>query len=240
MEKYEIGDNTLFIYTSEQGSGFPFAKWTCYDAGLRVAFVARWPEIIKPGSVTHAMIQYVDVVPTLIEAAGGDPPKGLDGRSFLKVLIGEKDEHRDVVYGVHTTRGIINGTYCYPIRSIRTRTHKLILNLNHEATFTCIITRENSDDYGRMWISWLKKAEIDPEAKRRVKFFQHRPPLEFYNLIEDPWELHNLALSSVSNSENCLITELKQKLEYWMKEQGDFGIETEMKAFERQAQHSKF
>jgi len=116
IEKRGHEDNTLFIYTSEQGSGFPFSKWTCYDAGLHVAFVARWPGVIKSGSVTHAMIQYVDVVPTLIEAAGGIPPKELDGRSFLKVLKGEKDEHNNVAYGVHTTRGIINGTYCYTIR----------------------------------------------------------------------------------------------------------------------------
>ena len=59
--------------------------------------------------------------PTLIDAAEGEPIDGLDGRSFLPVLLGDTDEHNEVVYGVHTTRGIIAGTPGgYPIRSIRT------------------------------------------------------------------------------------------------------------------------
>ena len=109
-ERRNLFDDTLFMYTSEQGSGFPFAKWTCYEAGLHVGLVARWPGVITPGSVADAMVHYVDVTPTCIEAAGGELASGLDGRSFLPVLRGETDRHRDVVYGVHTTRGIINGT----------------------------------------------------------------------------------------------------------------------------------
>ena len=96
----------------------------------------RYIATVKAGSVAHAMVQYVDVVPTLIEAAGGDPTgidtgrpdangnTGFDGRSFLDILLGKTDKHNDVVYGAHTTRGIIAGSECYPVRSIRTETHK--------------------------------------------------------------------------------------------------------------------
>ena len=74
-----------------------------------------------------AFIQWLDPafcggywVTQLIEAAGGEPIEGLDGNSFYPVLLGETDKHNQYVYGAHTTRGIIAGSECYPIRSIRT------------------------------------------------------------------------------------------------------------------------
>lgn len=224
LSKNKLFDNTLFIYTSEQGSGFPHCKWTCYDTGLRVAFIARWPGRIKAGSIANAMIQYVDVVPTLIEAADAQPIKPLDGRSFLPVLLGKTDKHNDVVYGVHTTRGIISGTKTgYPIRSIRTKKYKYIINLNHKAAFENVVTARE----GRYWKSWLEKAKTDPKAANLVKAYQHRPAEEFYDILEDPYELNNLASNPANRS---LMDSLRKRLEAWMAQQVDRGMETEMAA----------
>jgi len=57
LKKHQLTDNTFVIVTSEQGSGFPFGKWTCYDTGLQTAFIARWPGRIKPGAVSEALIE---------------------------------------------------------------------------------------------------------------------------------------------------------------------------------------
>ncbi len=82
ISKYGYADNTLFIATTEQGSSLPFAKWTLYDAGLHTGFIVRWPGKIEPGSVCDALIEYSDVVPTFVEAAGGKPAPNLDGQSL--------------------------------------------------------------------------------------------------------------------------------------------------------------
>ncbi|MHC5038133.1 MAG: sulfatase family protein, partial [Planctomycetota bacterium] len=176
--------DTLVIATSEQGSAFPGGKWTCYDYGLRTQFIVRWPGVVKPGSKTDALIQYVDVVPTLVELAGGDPgaadtglpgdPKGgtgFDGRSFLNVLLGKADVHHEFVYGVHTTRGILFGQP-YPVRSIRDRRTKYIWNLMPDARFRNNITERNK---GGFWRSWVRDAQTNPKAAKLVKRFQHRP-----------------------------------------------------------------
>ena len=92
LDKHKLADNTLVIVVSEQGSSFPFGKWTCYDTGLQSAFIARWPGRIKPGVVNKAMIEYLDVLPTYIEAAGGKAPDVLDGKSLLDVLTGKATE----------------------------------------------------------------------------------------------------------------------------------------------------
>ncbi|MEX0866466.1 MAG: sulfatase, partial [Pirellulales bacterium] len=175
-------DNTLLIFTSEQGSGFPFAKWTCYENGLKTAFIARWPAAIKPGTRTPAMCQYIDVVPTFIEMAGGDPTladtgissaldgdrnldgRSFDGRSFLGVLLGRSEEHRKQVFGVHTTRGIIDGSKSYPVRSVRDARYKYIRNLNHSEAFTGLVLSD-----GGVYRAWREAAEADPKLRPRVR-----------------------------------------------------------------------
>ena len=54
------------------------------------------------------------------------------------VLIGAKNEHREYTFGVLTTSGIINGSESYPIRSIRSKKYKYILNLNYNQIFILI------------------------------------------------------------------------------------------------------
>jgi len=221
VESSGSADNTIFLYTSEQGSPFPFAKWTCYDLGLKTAMIVRWPGHVRPGSVSDAMVQYVDVLPTLLEAVGGKAPDGLDGKSFLPVLLGKADQHDEYVYGVHTTAGIIAGKP-YPVRSIRSKTHKYILNLMPEETFTNVITRTSR---GGFWGSWVRDAATNPFAAERVKMYQHRPTEEFYDVVNDPYELHNLADKPEYRAP---MGPMRRKLEAWMEQQGDQGVATEL------------
>lgn len=224
-------DNTIFIFTSEQGGQFPFAKWTCYDDGLKTAFIVRWPSKIKPGTRNNVLLQYADVTPTLIEIAGGNPNvintgnkdafgnTGFDGKSFDLVLNGDTEPMRKYVYGVHTTRGIIKGSDCYPIRSIRNIKYLYIQNLNHKAVFENILTGSP------LFKSWV---EMNPT---RATAYQKRPAEELYDIQTDPYCLTNLA------SEKNFYTikkDMQIELSKFMKQQGDKGIETEMKAFSRQ------
>jgi len=246
VDEAGLADRTIFIFTSEQGSNFTHSKWTCYDTGLRTALVVRWPGRVEPGSTTQAMVQYVDFTPTFIEAAGGDPAKvdtgrpgaadgghGFDGRSFLPVLLGDANAHHDYVYGIHTTRGIINGSESYPIRSIRDRRYKYIRNLAHETTFTNVVTRPERWD---LWKAWIEAAKTDAHARAIVEGYQHRPAEEFYDLETDPYELNNLAADPAHRAR---MDALGAKLDAWMKQQGDRGVETEMQTLQRQGKAGK-
>ncbi|MCP5112166.1 MAG: sulfatase, partial [bacterium] len=158
-------EKTLFAFCSEQGAQFPGAKWTCWELGLHEGVIMRWPGRIRAGSETVAMIQGVDWVPTLLEAAGAPVPDGLDGRSFLRVLDGETDEHAGEVFGVHTTRGIIEGSDCYPVRSVRDERYKLIWNPNAASEFRNVLITDDRENY---WQSWVEKAKTDETAARLV------------------------------------------------------------------------
>ena len=226
LDKHALADNTLVMVVSEQGNAFPFAKWTCYDHGLQSAMIVRWPGKVKAGTTTDAMVEYVDVTPTFIDVAGGEPVSPVDGRSFLSVLSGESETHKRHVFGIMTTHGIINGTDAYAIRSVRDTRYKLILNLNHQSKFTNACTRSPA------FQSMVAKAKTgDATARRLVHAYQNRPAVELYDMQKDPLELANIA--GQTGTEKHIIR-LRSKLEAWMKSQGDQGVETELKASERQ------
>ncbi len=216
LESRGLLDTSLFIYTSDHGAPLPFGKWTCYESGLRVPFAIRWPGHVVPGTTTDAMIEFVDVLPTFIELAGGTPPRDLDGNSFAKLLQGKVTEHRDTIYGAHTTEGINNGGF-YPIRSVRVGNLKYILNLNPDGTFTNNIT-EGGERFGDLWESWKALAKTNGWAEDRVTLYQHRPLQELYDLAVDPHELHNLAEDEEYAPQ---MVPLRRRLLFWMRDQDD-------------------
>ncbi len=218
-------DNTAMIFTTEQGAQYPGCKWTCYENGLNVGFIVRWPGQVKPGSVSDAMIHYVDVAPTLVEMAGGEAIKGLDGRTFLGVLRGKTKRHNSVTYGVHTQMNAIGSPPTgYAVRSIRAGKWKYIMNLNHKVTFKNALTQNDKENY---WASWVRTAKTDPKAARLVKRYLNRPAEEMYDLSKDPHELNNLA---GREKQAKVKARLKQQLQDWMTSQGDLGQATEMAA----------
>jgi arylsulfatase A-like enzyme len=65
-----------------------------YEGGIRVPMIARWPGKIKPGSVTDHVSAFWDVLPTITDIAGCDPPNDIDGLSFLPTLLGQKEKQK--------------------------------------------------------------------------------------------------------------------------------------------------
>jgi len=224
LEKHDLTDNTLVIVLSEQGWSFPFGKWTCYDTGLQSALVARWPGRIPAGAVNDAMVEYIDVLPTLIAAAGGTVPSDLQGSSLLPVLQNQTDQHKEYVYGEMTTRGIINGSETFGIRSVRSERFKLIVNFTPEVTF------QNACTSSDIFQSWVLAAKTDPEAAEKVRRYQHRPAIEFYDIVADPLEWNNLA-DDADFAEPLRVH--RSQLATWMAAQGDLGQATEAAALER-------
>ncbi|MCH7750953.1 MAG: sulfatase [Planctomycetes bacterium] len=232
-------DNTLVMYVSEQGSAFPYGgKWSVYDNGIRASTLVRWPGKIGPGTSSDALVQYVDVVPTFLEAAGIDPKTvdvscpdaggetGFDGRSFLEVLSGKRDTFRDYVFAQHTTVGINGYKEPYPMRAVRDSRYKLILNLAPQNTYTI-----NGIHKGQPITSWQEDAKTAPKLAARVEWLFKRPAEELYDIQSDPYEMKNLAPDPEYAS---IKTRLREQLDAWMTQQGDKGMETELIAISRQ------
>jgi uncharacterized sulfatase len=218
-------ENTLIIWLSEQGSQLPFGKWTCYDMGIHSAAVVRWPGKIRASTESDALVSYLDIVPTFLEMAGGEPEaESFDGHSFLPVLLGQAQSHHETVFAVNTTRGIYHGSEAYGIRAVTDGDWLLIRNLNPQAKFQNMVTHRDP-----IYSSW--KAVDSDFARSRVERYVKRPPVELYDLKNDPWCLENLAGSPLLAKRK---RELSRRLSTWMKEQGDEGDATERLAKTRQ------
>ncbi|MDR1009951.1 MAG: sulfatase [Opitutaceae bacterium] len=222
LDKHKLAGNTLVIVLTEQGNGFPFAKWTCYDAGVGSGCVIRWPGHVKPGSATDALVEYVDMIPTFCDAAGIKTPDDLDGRSFLPLLEGKTDKHKDYVFSIQTSRGIFAGPDYYGIRTVRDERYRYILNLTPKATF------KNTAIKTPWYKEWTAAARAgDAHAGQLTKRYQHRPAEELYDCEKDPWNTHNLIDDPALKERTA---NLRKQLAAWMKDQGDKGQATEMAA----------
>jgi N-sulfoglucosamine sulfohydrolase len=235
LEKTKQVDDTLVLFVSEQGCSLPYGgKWSLYDTGARVSAIMRYPPLIKPNSRSLALMQYVDVVPTVLEVAGRDPKsidtgcadaqgqRGFDGRSFLPLLTDAALPFRDYVYAQHTTVGVNGYLQPYPSRMVRDARYKLIRNLAPEHTFTI-----GGIHKGQPLASWQEDARSDTKLAARIEWLFKRPGEELYDLETDPFEMKNLA----GNPElDAIKTRLQKELDAWMQQQGDEGLDTELQA----------
>jgi len=129
LDEAGLAENTLVIYTSDQGFFLGdhglYDKRFMYEESIRVPFLVRWPEVIKPGEVQSAMGINVDFAPTFMDAAGLPLPADMQGRSLMPLFKGKvPDDWRGSWYyryyhdpGDHNTRAHYG---------VRTTTHKLI------------------------------------------------------------------------------------------------------------------
>lgn len=167
------------------------------------------------------MVSLADLLPTFMEAAGGDPPENIDGRSFLSVLAGDAKEHRNVVFGTHTGNdnggpGIAN--HC-PARTVRSATHRYAVNLAPKTLFTTHITGcKTGPHYLPHWDSWVELARTNEKAAKIVQAYQHRPREELFDIENDPYEMINLADNPTYEFQKRT---LRRQLAEWCKEQGD-------------------
>jgi len=217
-------NNTMLVYTSDHGMPWPFAKWSLYETGIRTPLIAVWPGKIKPDSTTDAMVSWIDLVPTMIELAGGTSPEGIDGRSFARVLRGETNQHRDVIYATHKGDKEKN---VYPIRSVRVGKWKYIRNLHPEFAYTTHTDVWAKEDpriknhwahAGRHWQSYLDAAKTDPDAAAFLHNYHSNPAEELYDLENDPFEKHNLATSPEQAEK---LAELRELIDNRMKKVKD-------------------
>lgn len=103
LERTGQRENTIVVFTSDHGEllgdhGIYLKGPMFYEEALRVPLVVDWPGPVRSDHRTDALVELVDLAPTLLEAAGVDVPRAMQGESFLDVLTGEVDRHRESVY----------------------------------------------------------------------------------------------------------------------------------------------
>lgn len=196
LKKYNLDNNTIVIYVNDNESQQRRTKNLLYDSSLNVPMIVRWPGHIKPGSISNAVVSFIDVLPTLLTITGGQIPSTIDGKNMLDVWEGRTDHHQDEIYASYS--GVIVGSERqetpFPIRAVRTHDYKYIRYPNYKVAH--------------------------PKLKGEMFPFE-----ELFDLKTDPKERKNLATVPEFLA---IKKELSDKVDAWMKRNGDIGIESEL------------
>lgn len=190
---------------------FPGAKGTCYDPGIHVPLLVRWPGVAAAGTVDKRLISHVDLAPTWVEMAGARPAAKMQGRSFAAALRGGAYTARPAVFSERNWHDNFD-----PIRSVRTERYKLIFNAAPHFPYRPALDLEQSPS----WASYLAQARRGALAPQHLRLLQpSRPMLEMYDLQNDPDEFVNIIDDPAHAGAR---KELLQRLGEWMHQTYDY------------------
>ena len=209
MKKMDLEKDTILIFLSEQGIAMPRGKWSPYEHGSRALCLAHWKGRILP-RITPALAMYCDIVPTLVDFAGGEDPL-LDGKS-LRGLWMEKEvkNHRDEV--------LISNVHPFWQKAIVTDTYKLIWTGHPEREHIWGNFNSKGKFFAKPWAEWVEKAKTHATAARKVERILQPKTFELYDIVSDPYETKDLA-SKAKHKQR--IKTLHEKLKSLMAECGE-------------------
>jgi N-sulfoglucosamine sulfohydrolase len=192
-----LEEETLVVFTTDHGLALPRAKCTLYEPGLQVAMLARYPARGWGGgrSIGDGMVSHLDLVPTVLELLELPQDPSLHGHSLVPMFDGLPYDRRRLVFGEMT-----HHDYYDPRRSVRTPRFKLIANFSSAPAFM---------DCSQSW---------SPRCNPVANPLDSHPPLELFDLADDPDELTNLADRP---EYAATMAELAVALLDWMRTTGD-------------------
>lgn len=215
LEKTGHLEDTVILFLGDHGPPFTRGKTSCYEAGLRVPFLVRWPGVAQP-HVSDRLVGSIDIYPTLLDAAGVQRPGGLHGRSLRPVL--PKDSQAEWRSTLAAEFHFHGASPFFPRRAITDGRYKLIHNL-----LAGKAQASEAVDGDAIWWPEVRKRPATDPVREVMERLVDPPEWELYDLQSDPGEWKNQAgkkdLQSVE-------TRLKASLANWSRETGDrFGDE---------------
>lgn len=195
LDANEMAEDTLVIYMGDNGFSFGehglIDKRHFYEESAKVPLLVRWPEKLQSGAPIQHLVQNIDIAPTILEAAGLQPPEDMQGMSFISLFAREETPWRDrifyeyywemdfpqtpTMFGVRTDRykyiryhGIWDTNEFYDLHTDPNEIHNLIDAPEHQERI-----RGFAGDIYR-WLETTDGMNIPLKSVVRPKFGDHR------------------------------------------------------------------
>lgn len=196
LEESGLAENTVVMYSSDQGfylgdHGW-FDKRFMYEESYRMPLLARWPGVIKPGSVNTDLVSNLDFAETFLNIAGAPIPSDMQGVSLVPLFKGDETEWRKSLY-YHYYEFYNNRRSAHMVRrhnGVRTQRYKLIhfYNLGEWELYDLEKDpREMKSVYDDPAYAQVV-TELKQELKRLQK--QYQVPDDTGSVEKDPPSLH--------------------------------------------------
>lgn len=198
-----LENNTYIFFVGDQGSPMVRHKQFLYDGGTHTPLIVRFPDKNMAGIRRKELVSNIDLSATSLKLAGIDIPEYMHGQNFL----GEH-EARNEVYTMRDRRDETVDR----IRAVRTDRYKYIRNFYPERPYMQYNAYKRNRYPEIVLMEVLKNREELTDAQL-LHMADKRPEAELYDLVNDPFEINNLAgLTEYKNTEQ----ELKEKLDKWI------------------------
>jgi arylsulfatase A-like enzyme len=220
LEADGLADNTIVIFFGDNGQAHVRGKQFCYESGLKVPLIIRWPKRFpapkhfKPGTVDNRLIAAIDLAPTMLGFAGVKKPAQMQGEIFLgdgaasprPYVFGARDRCDETVARFRT------------VRDVR---YRYIRNFMPERPFL-----QPNQYKERQYPVWNLLKQLDAEGKltpiQKMLTAPSMPAEELYDLETDPYEINNL-VNSTNSDHRIALKRLRAVLEKWIEETNDQG-----------------
>lgn len=196
IDKSGLGDNTIVIYTSDQGMYLGehgwFDKRFIYDQSMKTPLVIRYPKMIQPRTKDSSMVMLLDIAPTFMQLAGLKVPSDMQGQSLIPVFKGKDKEFRNAVF--YHYYEYPNEHNALPHFGIRTKRYVLVR-------------------FYKPSEAWKNK--MVNEGSLIIDTYNPKDYWEFYDLKADPEQLHNMY---EENKHSAVVKRLKAELNKLIKQ----------------------
>jgi len=214
LDREGLADNTAVIFIGDNGRCHVRGKQWLYDGGIRVPFIMRWPGKTDEGRVCDEMVSSIDISATVLQIAGIEPPGHMQGRA----LHGSDSERRACIFAARDRCDETEDR----IRCVRDKRYKYIRNFMPERPYTqtnVYIERH----YAMLTLLKEKQATGELTPAQALFMAPQKPKEEFYDIENDPHEIHNLAGSPDSEEATTRLGEMRTILEDWIAQTNDMG-----------------
>lgn len=211
LEQQGILENTLIIVMADNGRPYARDKSTLYDSGIKTPFIVYGLEQVAKGKVSESIISAIDIAPTILELANVEISPSFEGKSFAKLLANPETPLRKYAFSERNWHDFEDHG-----RSVRSQQYRYIRNNYNDLPAT-----PSADTvYHETWWELNRLYQQGALTKDQARpFLAPRPKEELYDIINDPYELNNLA---TNKAYAAVLKEHSEALNSWIKETGDF------------------
>lgn len=204
LERDGLLSNTIIFFFGDQGRPHVRAKQFMYDGGIHTPLIIRFPDQEGKGIVSDRLISNIDVPATSLQLAGIPLPGYMQGIDFL----GPESKPRDYIYAMRDRRDETVDR----IRAVRSKEFKYIRNFYPDLPYT------QFNAYKKFRYPVLTLMEVMKEEGRLTEvqsafMAPHRPAEELYDVIEDPFEIRNLARNPAYEG---VMTSYREVMNEWL------------------------
>lgn len=215
LKNEKLLNNTIIVFMSDHGRPMPRDKQFCFDSGIHIPLMVRYPDKQDAGTINDKLVSSIDISAQIIDWTGGELPSHIHGVPFAN----DESQNRNYVI---SARDRCDETV-HRIRSVRTKKYHYIKNFDWEVPYTA--QNRYKDTRYPILINMRELYKQGKLNENQIQFMAEcKPKEQLFDVEDDPYELRNLADDPSVKKE---LKKMRRYLTEWLNQYPDMGEKPE-------------